>query len=140
MKNWVAHSTADLPFIAKEFLEYIGNNRIVALNAPMGSGKTTFTNAILRAMGVEHSEGSPTFAIIHAYNSPYYGEVYHMDAYRLDDLEEALDIGMEELFYSGAYCFIEWPEKVEALLPENTVEVTIMVNEEGHRVLSAKLP
>lgn len=140
MKSWIAHTPEDLPFIAKEFLEYIGNNRIVALDAPMGSGKTTFTNAVLRAMGIEHAEGSPTFAIIHTYQSPYFGEVLHIDAYRLDNVEEALHIGMEELLYSGAYCFIEWPDKVEPILPENRVNVTISVNLEGDRVITVKLP
>lgn len=132
----VAHTLADVPFVAKMLLEQLGNRKVVAFYAEMGSGKTTLINAILRAMGVEHPEGSPTYSIVNSYESPYFGEVLHFDLYRLNSLEETLDAGVEEMLYSGAYCFVEWAEIIEPFLPDDLMKVTIQVSENGERVVS----
>jgi tRNA threonylcarbamoyladenosine biosynthesis protein TsaE len=135
VKELIAHNLDDIPFVAKELLEYIGNRKVVAFYAEMGSGKTTLISAILRAMGVESPEGSPTYSLVNSYESPYFGEVMHFDVYRLNSLEEAMDAGVEELLYSGAYCFVEWAEIVESLLPDDVVKVKITINEQGERLV-----
>lgn len=136
MKELIAHNLDDIPFVAKELLEYIGNRKVVAFYAEMGSGKTTLISAVLRAMGIESTEGSPTYSLVNSYESPYYGEVMHFDVYRLNSLEEAMDAGVEELLYSGAYCFVEWAEIVEPLLPDDVVKVKIDVSLSGDRLIS----
>ncbi len=132
----VAHSLDDLPFVAKQLLESLGHRKIVVFDGQMGAGKTTLITAVLKAMGIPDPDGSPTYSIVNTYHSLYYGDVLHFDVYRLNSLEEALGIGMEEMVYSDAYCFIEWGEKVREILPEDTVEVNISVNEEGERIIS----
>jgi tRNA threonylcarbamoyladenosine biosynthesis protein TsaE len=99
----------------------------------MGAGKTTFTKAICECLGVEDVINSPTFAIVNEYRSGTGELIYHFDFYRIKKLEEVYDMGYEDYFYSGALCFIEWPELVEELLPENTIKVTIKENEGGTR-------
>jgi tRNA threonylcarbamoyladenosine biosynthesis protein TsaE len=99
----------------------------------MGAGKTTFTKAICECLGVEDVINSPTFAIVNEYRSGTGELIYHFDFYRIKKLEEVYDMGYEDYFYSGALCFIEWPELVEELLPENTIKVTIKENEDGTR-------
>lgn len=135
MKELIAHNLDDVPFVAKEILEIIGNRKVVAFYAEMGCGKTTLISAILRAMGIESPEGSPTYSLVNSYDSPYYGEVMHFDVYRLNSIEEALDAGIEELLYSGATCFVEWAEIIESLLPDDVVKVKISVNELGERLI-----
>jgi tRNA threonylcarbamoyladenosine biosynthesis protein TsaE len=135
VKELIAHNLDDIPFVAKELLEYIGNRKVVAFYAEMGSGKTTLISAVLRAMGIESLEGSPTYSLVNSYESPYYGEVMHFDVYRLNSLEEAMDAGVEELLYSGAYCFVEWAEIVEPLLPDDVVKVRITINKQGERLV-----
>ena len=135
MSQLIAHNLDDIPFVAKELLEQIGNKKVVAFYAEMGSGKTTLISAVLRAMGIESPEGSPTYSLVNSYESPYYGEVMHFDVYRLNSLEEALDAGVEELLYSGAVCFVEWAEIIEPLLPEDVVKVTITINVAGERLI-----
>lgn len=134
----IAYSIDDLPFAAKQLLDALGNRRIVAFDGQMGAGKTTFIAAVLKAMGIPDPDGSPTYAIVNSYRSDYFGDVLHFDVYRLESVEEALGIGMEEMLYSGAYCFIEWAEKVQELLPDDTVWVTIRVNETGERIIGIK--
>lgn len=136
MKQWVAHTENDLPFIAKELIEAVGNHKIVAFDGEMGAGKTTFIQTLLRAMGIPDPDGSPTYGLVSQYQSRYFGTVYHFDVYRLNSIEEALGIGMEEMLYSDAWCLIEWAEKVEELLPEDTVWVKISVNTEGERLFT----
>ena len=136
MKELIAHSLDDIPFVAKELLEYIGNRKVVAFYAEMGSGKTTLISGVLRAMGIESLEGSPTYSLVNSYESPYYGEVMHFDIYRLNSIEEAMDAGVEELLYSDAYCFVEWAEIIEPLLPEDVVRVRMTINESGERLIS----
>ncbi len=124
--------------IALDLLERLQTGSIVVLVGEMGAGKTTFTQSVLRAMGIEDLEGSPTYSLINEYESPYFGKVYHMDLYRLDSLEEALDIGIEELLYQNVICFIEWPEKIKELLPDNTIWVYLRANEDLSRIITIK--
>jgi len=124
--------------IALDLLERLKTGSIVVLVGEMGAGKTTFTQSVLRAMGIEDLEGSPTYSLINEYESPYFGKVYHMDLYRLNSLEEALDIGIEELLYQNVICFIEWPEKVFELLPDNTIWVYLRANEDLSRIITIK--
>lgn len=137
MKELIAHSLEDVPFVAKELLEQLGNRKVLAFYAEMGSGKTTLITAILRAMGIEHPEGSPTYSLVNSYESAYYGEVFHFDVYRLNSVEEAMDAGVEEMLYSGAYCLVEWAEIIEPLLPDDLMKVKIVVNEMGERLIYA---
>ena len=122
---------------AREFIAAMGDNTVFALYGKMGAGKTTFVKALCQELGVEDVVTSPTFAVINEYRSGIAGElIYHFDFYRIKKLEEVYDMGYEDYFYSGALCFIEWPELVEELLPGNTVKVTIEELEDGSRKLT----
>ena len=122
---------------AREFIAAMGDNTVFALYGKMGAGKTTFITALCQELGVEDVVTSPTFAVINEYRSDIAGElIYHFDFYRIKKLEEVYDMGYEDYFYSGALCFIEWPELVEELLPGNTIKVTIEELEDGSRKLT----
>ena len=122
---------------AREFIAAMGDNTVFALYGKMGAGKTTFVKALCQELGVEDVVTSPTFAVINEYRSDIAGElIYHFDSYRIKKLEEVYDMGYEDYFYSGALCFIEWPELIEELLPGNTVRVTIEELEDGSRKLT----
>lgn len=121
---------------AKEFVAAIGTNTVFAFYGKMGAGKTTFIKAICEELGVEDVITSPTFAIVNEYRSDSSGElIYHFDFYRIKKLEEVYDMGFEDYFYSGALCFIEWPELIEELLPSDAVKVTIEEKDGGMRVV-----
>ena len=122
---------------ALDILQATEPHRVFAFDGPMGAGKTTFIKSLCEQMGTEDVVNSPTFAIVNVYDidQPYRGEVYHFDCYRLKDIREAIDFGAEEYLYSGNYCFIEWPEKIETLLPEDAVWIKIVPQENGDRVL-----
>lgn len=122
---------------ALDILQATEPHRVFAFDGPMGAGKTTFIKSLCEQMGTDDVVNSPTFAIVNVYDidQPYRGEVYHFDCYRLKDIREAIDFGAEEYLYSGNYCFIEWPEKIETLLPEDTVWIKIVPQENGDRVL-----
>lgn len=122
---------------ALELLKANEPHRVFAFDGAMGAGKTTFIKKLVEQMGSVDIVNSPTFAIVNVYDveHPYKGEVYHFDCYRLKDIREAMDFGAEEYLYSGNYCFIEWPEKIEALLPDDTVWVKIEPQENGERRL-----
>ena len=122
---------------ALELLKANEPHRVFAFDGAMGAGKTTFIKKLVEQMGSVDIVNSPTFAIVNVYDveQPYKGEVYHFDCYRLKDLREAMDFGAEEYLYSGNYCFIEWPEKIEALLPDDTVWVKLIPQENGERLL-----
>ena len=132
----IIRDTADLDRAAAEFLEKIGDNTLVAFFAPMGAGKTTFTTAICKALGVTDPVGSPTFAIVNEYLRADGDYMYHFDFYRINRLSEAIDIGLDDYLYSGCLCIMEWPENIEELLPEDTLRVTITVNADMSRTLS----
>ena len=122
---------------AEEFLSQLGERRIVAFYAPMGAGKTTFTNAVCRALGVrDDAVSSPTFAIVNEYRTRDGESVYHFDFYRINKIAEALDIGFFDYIDSGSLCLMEWPENIEDLLPEETLRVHIAVGSDGSRTLS----
>lgn len=123
------NSIEGLPQAAARFLEAAADSRIFAFRAPMGAGKTTFIAELCRALGADDDFGSPTFSIVNEYLAKNGESIYHFDFYRLESAEEAADIGAEDYFSSGSRCFIEWPERVEAILPEDTVFVTIDVDE-----------
>lgn len=121
---------------AREFVANMDDRTVFAFRGSMGAGKTTFIKAICEELGVEDVINSPTFAIINEYRSTTTGElIYHFDFYRINKLSEAEDIGTEDYFYSGALCFIEWPEKIEELLPGDVVEVTITEQPDGSRIV-----
>ena len=121
---------------AREFIAAMGDNTVFALYGKMGAGKTTFVKALCEELGVSDVISSPTFAIVNEYRSDETGElIYHFDFYRIKKLSEGYDMGYEDYFYSGALCFIEWPELVEELLPGDAVKVTIEELEDGSRVI-----
>ena len=127
----------DLDRAAREFLKEIGDHTLVAFYAPMGAGKTTFTTAVCKALGVqEDAVSSPTFAIVNEYRGGQGQPIFHFDFYRIDKPVEALDIGLYDYLDSGELCLMEWPENVEELLPEETLKVQIRVLADNSRILS----
>ena len=121
---------------AKQFIAAMGDNTVFAFYGKMGAGKTTFIKAVCEELGVTDVINSPTFAIVNEYRSDETGElIYHFDFYRIKKLDEVYDMGYEDYFYSGALCFIEWPELVEELLPGNAVKVEIEESEDGSRIM-----
>ena len=120
---------------AQEFIAQMGDNKIFAFYGSMGAGKTTFVKALCEAMGVTDTVNSPTFAIVNEYDTPLGCPIYHFDFYRIKRLAEVYDMGYEDYFYGRGLCFIEWPELVEELLPEDTVKVTIEEQPDGTRLV-----
>lgn len=131
-------SVKSLGKAAKKLIEQFPGHRVFAFYGKMGAGKTTFIQAVCRELGTPDNVTSPTFALINEYKTEKGDSIFHFDFYRIKDLEEAYDLGYEDYFYSGNYCLIEWPEKIEPLLPQNYVEVKIKVQENGNRYISAK--
>ena len=128
---------ADIDRAAGEFLKETEGHKLIAFYAPMGAGKTTFTTAICRVLGVaQDAVSSPTFSIVNEYRLPGGEPVFHFDFYRINKLSEALDIGFYDYIDSGALCLMEWPENIEDLLPEETLRVSITVSPDGSRTLS----
>lgn len=120
---------------AKTFIKTMGDRTIFAFRGEMGAGKTTFIKAVCEALGVDEVINSPTFAIVNEYGSANGELIYHFDFYRINSVEEAYDFGYEDYFYSGSLCFIEWPERIESLLPNNTTNVHISVNSDNSRIV-----
>ncbi len=121
---------------AREFVKNMGTGKVYAFYGKMGAGKTTFIKAICEELGVDDVITSPTFAIVNEYRSETTGElIYHFDFYRIKKLEEVYDMGYEDYFYSGALCFLEWPELIEELLPGDAVKVTITQNDDDSRTV-----
>ncbi|MBQ9077456.1 MAG: tRNA (adenosine(37)-N6)-threonylcarbamoyltransferase complex ATPase subunit type 1 TsaE [Muribaculaceae bacterium] len=135
-------SLDDIDIAAKKFIELMGDETVYAFYGEMGAGKTTFINALCHALGVEDdTTNSPSFSIINEYRSDTTAElIYHFDLYRLENLEEAFDIGVEDYFDSGALCLLEWPERIEDILPDDTVKVEIIVNDDASRSLNISMP
>ena len=125
----------DISQAAKQFAESMGENTVFAFYGKMGAGKTTFIKAVCEQLGVQDTVTSPTFAIVNEYEAAQGRPIYHFDFYRIKKVSEAYDMGCEEYFYSGHLCFIEWPELIEEVLPEETVSVTIEALPDGLRRL-----
>ena len=122
---------------AKQFIANIGDSTVFAFYGNMGAGKTTFVKAVCEELGVDDVITSPTFSIVNEYRSEQTGElIYHFDFYRVKKIEEVYDMGFEDYFYSGALCFIEWPELCEEVLPDDTVKVSIKEEPDGSRTIT----
>lgn len=134
----IVNDISELRSAAKKFLEYAGDTKIFAFYGEMGVGKTTFLKELCREMEVEDEITSPTFAIVNEYYSKKYGQIFHFDFYRIDDLREVYDMGFEEYLESGAYIFMEWSEKIDHILPDGIAKVTITQNDKQVRTIRIK--
>ena len=122
----------DLPRAASELIESLNGHTIIALHGTMGAGKTTLIREIASQMGVVDNVTSPTFAIVNQYNTADDSRIYHFDFYRIEKVEEAYDFGYEEYFFSGDLSFVEWPERIAELMPEDTLNITIELTEDNN--------
>jgi len=120
---------------SKKLLEKTGDNKLLAFYGAMGSGKTTIIKAICEVLGAVDTATSPTFTLVNEYKTSTGESLYHFDFYRIRKTEEVFDFGIEEYFDSGSYCFMEWPELVEDILPPGTVKINITVNDDDQRIL-----
>ncbi len=134
IKNYYLH---DLSSIAKEVLHF-AKHKILLFYGEMGVGKTTLIKEIAKQLGVSDNVSSPTFSLVNEYLTSTNEKVYHFDFYRVDNEEEALDMGIEEYFYSNYWCLVEWPNKVENLLPLKSVNITISTNNDQQRTIELK--
>jgi len=137
-QSFICHTVEDLQYIAEKMLKLFPEDRIFAFEGNMGAGKTTFIKVLCKNLEVLNEVVSPTFAIINEYHSKKVGPVYHFDFYRINKVEEVMDIGYEDYLYSGNYCLMEWPEKIEKLLPENIVYVAIENLDDRSRSIHVK--
>ncbi len=128
-------SIEEIAVAAKEFVAAMGERKVFAFYGKMGAGKTTFIKAVCEELGVEDVINSPTFAIVNEYVDGQGEPVYHFDFYRIKNQQEVMDLGYEDYVYSGHVCFMEWPELIENLLPDDAVKVTIEEEIDGGRVL-----
>lgn len=133
------NNLSEIDIAANKFVKNMDNRNVFAFYGEMGAGKTTFIKAVCKALGVTETITSPTFAIINEYKKSDSEPIFHFDFYRIKNIEEAYDFGYEDYFYSGHLCFIEWPELVEPLLPENVVKVQITVQGNEQRSISIEL-
>ena len=134
----IVFTFSELPGAAALFLKEIHAHKVIALHGEMGAGKTTFSTALCRAMGITGTVNSPTFSLVNEYRIPSGETLYHMDWYRLKDEAEALQAGMEEYLYSGAVCLVEWPGRAPGLLPPGTLHVLLEVlDPQTRRLFSA---
>lgn len=141
MLQFTIPSIDQIDAVAQEFLAQTSPYKVFAFYAPMGCGKTTFITALCRVLGITEVVNSPTFAIVNRYSIPQHQDaVYHMDCYRLEKVDEAINLGFDDYFSSGDRCFVEWPEVIESLLPEDTLKVFIKENEDHSRSISCELP
>ena len=132
-------SLEEYPQAAREFIRFMEKGRIFAFYGKMGSGKTTFIKSICEELGVEDTINSPTFAIVNEYEDRKQNTIFHFDFYRIKSVAEVYNMGYEEYFYSDAFCFMEWPELIEELLPEETIRVDIQENEDGTRTVKVTI-
>ena len=137
--SFEVHSVEETWALASEFAKELKSGDVVCLEGDLGAGKTTFIKALCDRLGVDDNVCSPTFTIVNEYRAADGDSVFHFDFYRIDSLREAQDLGLEEYFYSGCFCFMEWPEKIADLLPEETVEVRIEPLDESTRKISVCL-
>lgn len=132
----IVQSLTELPVVASNILQNSSSQKIFLFYGEMGAGKTTLIKELCQQLGVQEQASSPTFAIVNEYKGTK-GKVFHFDFYRLKNQTEAMDMGYEEYFYSGDYCFIEWPEKIPDLLPEHYIRISIAVDERQVRHIQA---
>ena len=137
--EYFSNSPGDLSEIARDILSKAGEYRLFAFYGEMGAGKTTFILEFIKLLGVKDAGSSPTFSIVNEYRDGENRPVYHFDFYRIDSVDEVYDIGYEDYFFNDAYCFMEWPEKIQELLPEETVNIYMNV-EENVRKIKLALP
>lgn len=139
-REFVVRDLSQLEELAKLFInEYLPQARVFAFEAEMGSGKTTFIKSVCHQMNVDDIINSPTFSIVNEYYSKNIDDIiYHFDCYRMKDVQDAINIGFEDYVYSGKYCFIEWPEVVSDLLPEDTIWISINIEQDGIRNICIK--
>lgn len=130
------NNLTDIHTAARQFIDAMGDSTIFAFYGKMGAGKTTFIKAVCEELGVEDAISSPTFAIVNEYLDGQGESIYHFDFYRIKNPQEVMDIGYEDYIYSGCLCFMEWPELIEELLPEDAVRVTIAEEEDGTRTIT----
>jgi tRNA threonylcarbamoyladenosine biosynthesis protein TsaE len=135
MKKYSVSTLDSLPALAVLFLADFPDHRIFAFRGDLGAGKTTFIKVLCEQLGVKDAMSSPSFSLVNEYHDEKGNPIYHFDLYRLRSPEEAFDIGMEEYLYSGNYCFVEWPERAEGILPEETVHVKITTSDDEGRVI-----
>ena len=133
------HSLEEYPAAAKWFITFLQQGNIFAFYGKMGTGKTTFIKSLCEELGVEDTINSPTFAIVNEYEDRDANTIFHFDFYRIKSLTEVYNMGYEEYFYSNAYCFIEWPELVEELLPEEHIRVDITEEVDGSRTIKVTI-
>ena len=138
MYSYTAKTLDNLPDIAKAILKNYKSDKIFAFYGKMGSGKTTFIKEICKTLGVEDVITSPTFALINEYTDKQNNKIYHLDFYRIESQEEAFDFGYEEYIFSSNYCFIEWPELIENLLPDSYVKIKIIEEKNGSRTFTSQ--
>ena len=131
-----AFALEDLPQISNQLLSAMGKHKIITFYGEMGAGKTTLIKQLCKTLKVTDTIQSPTFSIVNEYLTEDSQQIYHFDFYRIKEEEEALDFGVEEYFYSGNYCFIEWPEKIPNLIPEKAVKVSITLTEDNERLIT----
>lgn len=134
--KFLLEGLSQIDIVANKFVKNMNNRNVFAFYGEMGAGKTTFIKAVCKALGVSETITSPTFSIVNEYKKNDGDPIFHFDFYRIKNMEEAYDFGYEDYFYSGHLCFIEWPELVEPLLPENVVKVHIMVEDDNKRSIS----
>ena len=140
MSTFIIDSLENIEDVAHQFIDKFRKYRIMAFYGEMGVGKTTFIKALCKVMDIEDEVNSPSFAIVNEYHTKNDDIIiYHFDFYRLKNIEEALDIGYEEYIYSGNYCFMEWPEKIEPLLPDDRLDVIIKEKDDSTRTINVKV-
>lgn len=133
--NLIIQSIKTINSTARQFIDQIGDRTVFAFNGKMGAGKTTFIKAICETMGVMETVNSPTFSIVNEYEAADGRIIYHFDCYRINKIQEALDLGAEEYLYSGNLCFIEWSENITPILPDSIINVDIVEMENGERII-----
>ena len=132
MKKIKIDSLSDLPQVAQDVIASLDGRSVVVFRAGMGAGKTTLISRIVALLGAEDTVTSPTFALVNQYEGTQH-RIYHFDFYRIERVEEVFDFGYEEYFYSGDLCLVEWPEKIEALIPDDAMVVSIEVGDDEER-------
>ncbi|MEN9988972.1 MAG: hypothetical protein RLZZ585_2011 [Bacteroidota bacterium] len=130
-KRWEHVPLESLSMVATELITLISNPSFIAIQGEMGAGKTTFVQTLLRELGIEHPDGSPTYAIVHEYVTKSETKAYHLDCYRIENERDLAQLGLDELFEENAYFFVEWPDKIENILPEHANWLYIRCEPEG---------